>query len=436
VSVVLDREWSRAAATVVRPLKVAVLGFGTVGASVARILSERPELADRIELTHIFNRTIHRKRVDWMPPSVTWTEDIDAVFAANPDVIVETVGGVRPAGEWVRRALERGISVVTANKMLIATEGQALLHVSAASGAQLRFEAAVCGGVPLLHAVRDGLAGDTLTGFTGILNGTSNYILSRMGASGDSMADALDAARALGYAEVDPSADIDGDDAAAKLVVLAGVAFGRVVPLEAVRRQSIRAIRSADFRYANRIGHTIRQVAALERSGEDGDRFRGFVGPALVPEESAFGRNDGANNLVVLRGSYGGSTAFSGAGAGGPATAVAVVSDVLGLAGGRTVSTRTWSQGRLVPAAPTPYYLRFVVQDEPGILARIASALAREGINIDAVLQEPGYARDALVFVVTVEKCEEVALTTAIRAIADDSCHRAEPLALPMPMGV
>jgi homoserine dehydrogenase len=430
-------------------MRVALLGFGTVGQSVTRILVERPRLGGRLQLTHVFNRQISRKRAAWVPESVTWTEDLDDLFTSDPDVIVEVVGGVRPAGDWVRRALERGISVVTANKTLLAAEGPALLHLAASTGAQIRFEAAVGGGVPLILGVREGLAGDNLTRVIGILNGTSNYVLSRMEAGEESMGAVLDEARRLGYAEADPSADIDGDDAAAKLVVLGAIAFGRHVPLAQVPRRSIRPIAAADFRYATRLGCTIRQMAVVEAAADGTDALHAFVGPALVPAGSSFGRNKGADNTVTLRGQYGGSSSFSGAGAGGAATAVAIISDLLALAGCRTpgpdrtpdpkgpgLPDGVWEAGTLVDAPERPYYLRFVVRDEPGILASIAAALAAEGINLDAVLQEPGYPKDALAFVVTVEPCQEFALDAALRAIAGAEYHSEPPLALPMLLGV
>jgi homoserine dehydrogenase len=413
------------------PLRVALLGFGTVGASVARILVERPELASRLQLTHVFNRDVARKRIEWVPSDVNWTEDINAMFASAPDVVVEVVGGVDPAGGWVRRALEQGASVVTANKMLLAAHGPELLHLAASRGAQLRFEAAVGGGVPLIHGVREGLAGDNLTRVAGILNGTSNYILSRMAAGDEPMNVVLDDARRLGYAEADPSADLDGDDAGAKLVVLGGIAFRRHVRLADIPKRSIRPIAAADFRYARRLGCTIRQIAMVEAKGDDG--FHAFVGPALVPHGSSFARNEGANNVVTIFGQYGGESSFSGAGAGGPATAVAVVSDLLALTQQRERDyLEEWLPGTVVPSPARPYYLRFIVHDRPGILASIAAALARQDINLDAVLQEPGYPKDALPFVITVESCEEAALRAALQDIAESDFHAEPPLALPM----
>ena len=417
-------------AAAARPLRVAILGFGTVGSSVARILVERPDLADRLQLTHVYNRGIDRKRVDWLP-SVVWTEDLDAIFAAQPDVIVELAGGIDPAGAWVRRGLGQGASVVTANKLLVAAHGPELLHLAVANGAQLRFEAAVGGGIPLIHGIKEGLAGDRLSRVTGILNGTCNYILSRMAATGEPMDTVLVDARRLGYAEADPSADLDGLDAGAKIVVLAGIAFHRHLALDAVPRRSIRPISSDDFRYAARLGCTVRQLASVESAGSD--TFHAFVGPALVPASSSLGRNEGADNFVTVTGQFLGVSSFSGPGAGGSATAVAVVSDLLSLAArpGRDVREE-WQPAALVPPPLRPYYVRFGVRDRPGIITTIAAAFERHRINIDAVLQEPGYPKDALPFVITVEPCEQAALEAALADTAGADFMAAVPLALPI----
>ena len=415
-----------------KPLRVALLGFGTVGGSVARILCERPELADRLQLTHIFNRGVDRKRAAWVPSSVTWTEDADVLFGAKPDVVVEVVGGVDPAGGWVRRALQQGAAVVTANKMLLAAHGPELLNLAVTHETQLRFEAAVAGGVPLIHGVREGLSGDRLMRVAGILNGTSNYVLSTMAAGDSSMTEVLVEARRLGYAEADPSADIDGDDAGAKLVVLAGIAFRRHLRLKDIPKRSIRPISAADFRYASRLGCTIRQIAMVETRG---DGFDARVGPALVPSGSNFGLNMGANNVIAISGHYGGDNSFSGAGAGGPATAVAVVSDLLSLTGRNHDQGEQWLPAEIAPPPPRPYYLRFVIRDRPGIVATIAESLARRSINLEAMLQEPGYPKDGLPFVITVEACEEAALGAALEEIGRADFHAEPPLALPMLLG-
>jgi homoserine dehydrogenase len=412
-----------------RPLRIALFGFGTVGRAVAQILADRPELADRIQLTCVFNRDVERKRVPWLPESVRWTSSVEEALVSAPDVVVEVIGGVEDAYGIVRLALEQGAAVVTANKMLLANYGPELLHLAGQRGTQIRFEAAVGGGVPLIHGVREGLSGDLLTGVAGILNGTCNYILSRMAETDEPMSVVLADAQRLGYAEADPTADVDGFDAAAKLVVLAGIAFRRYVRMTDIPRRTIRTIGSADFRYARRLGCTIRQVSQIHSRGE---RFHALVGPVLVPESSSFGRNVKANNIVSIYGRYGGESAFSGAGAGGPATAVAVVSDLLALTDRNGGRHEEWVPAVLDSPPARPYYLRFVVRDRPGILAAIATALAAQGVNLDAVLQEPGYPKEALPFVITVEACEESALLQALDQLVALDWHAEPPLALPM----
>ena len=413
-----------------RPLRVALLGCGTVGRSVVRILADRTDLADRLRLTHVFNRDIARKRGSGTPEPVVWTESIEDVFASRPDVVVEAIGGLSPAGDWVRRALEQGLCVVTANKVLVATAGPGLLRLASARGGDLRFEAAVAGGVPVIHAIRQGLAGDVITRVAGILNGTCNHVLSRMASGSVSMEDAIGDAIRLGYAEADPTSDVDGADAAAKLAVLAGVAFNRELRLADVATASIRPVDAVDFRYARRLGRTIRQIAAVDGSG--GAALDARVGPALVPEASRFGRTEGADNVVAITGRYGGTTAYSGAGAGGDATAVAIVSDLLALSEGRrSCAAAELSMAAVADAPERPFYIRFVVRDRPGILAGITAALARQRINVDAVLQEPGFPKDRLPFVVTVEPCRELGLR---RALTEVDCRdfEVEPLVLPI----
>ena len=411
--------------------RVALLGFGTVGQSVARILCSGE--VPNVRLTHIFNRNISRKRVDWVPSSVCWTESAEEILASDADIVIEVVGGLRPAYDWVRGALMAGKSVVTANKQLMAHHGPELLDLARSRGQEVRFEASVAGGIPVLRALQEGLAGDRLVEVRGILNGTCNYILSRMQSEPISFADALAEAQRAGYAEADPSEDLDGADAAAKLAIIAAVGLRRPVRVTDIATRSIRPIEPVDFDYARELGCTIRQIARA--SAEDNGAVFAAVRPALVPLSSNFGRNEGSQNLVTVRGVFGGETSFSGSGAGGSPTAVAVVSDVL--------SVRRAAAGPAPAAAPTafhqvagdfvaPHYVRFTVNDKPGILAAVTTAYARYGINIEGVLQLPKYRKDRLPFVTTLEECSESVLDRALADVAQSDYHVQPPLALPI----
>jgi homoserine dehydrogenase len=428
--------------------KVALLGFGTVGQSVARILcsGEVPQ----VRLTHIFNRQVGRKRVDWVPPSVSWTESVDEILASDVDIVIELVGGLRPAYDWVRGALASGKSVVTANKQLMAHFGTELRDLAQAHGCEVRFEASVAGGIPVLRALQEGLAGDRLVEVRGILNGTCNYILSRMQSEPVSFGDVLAEAQKAGYAEADPSEDLDGADAAAKLAIIAAVGLRRPVRVADIATRSIRPIEPVDFEYARELGCTIRQIARA--SAEESGAVFAAVRPALVPLTSNFGRVEGSQNIVTVRGIFGGETSFSGFGAGGSPTAVAVVSDVLSVCGKtRPVavsSSARVSVGSVSDQAPmrasttplhdvsgdfvAPHYVRFTVSDKPGILAAVCAAYARYGINIEGVLQLPRFRKDRLPFVTTLEECPESVLDRALAEVSQSDYHVIPPLALPI----
>lgn len=414
--------------------RVALLGFGTVGQSVARILTSGD--VPGVHLTHIFNRQVARKRADWVPGPVQWTESIDDVLNADVDIVVELVGGVRPAFEWVRRALESGKSVVTANKQLIAHHGGELLELARARGLEIRFEASVAGGIPVLRALQEGLAGDRLVEVRGILNGTCAYILSRMSSEGTPFAAALGEAQKAGFAEADPTEDVDGADAAAKLAIISAVGLRRPIKVGDIATRSIRPIEAVDFEYARALGCTIRQIARA--SVEDDGRVFAAVRPALVPTTSWFGQIGGSQNLVTVRGIHGGETAFSGSGAGGGPTAVAVVSDVLSvrhsLAGhpGQTPAPSMLQTFPVKSDFSAPHYVRFIVNDKPGILAQVTAAYARYGINIDGVLQLPRFRKDRLPFVTTLEECAESMLDRALADVAASDYHVQPPLALPI----
>ncbi len=375
-----------------------------------------------------------RKRVDWVPSSVVWSEDVDTVLASGVDVVVELAGGLDPAGSWVRRALEAGKSVVTANKKLIAFHGIDLERLAAARGGHLKYGAAVAGGIPVIPGLEQGLAGDRIVRIEGILNGTCNFILSKM-ETGAEYAPVLAEAQAKGYAEADPTEDVGGFDARSKLAILMRLALRVQVDPEEIVPRPITAITAVDFSYARDLGCTIRQVARAEqvpRTEQSEDHIAAAVGPMLVALRSPLAWSQGTENMVVVSGRYGGDVVFSGHGAGGHPTAVAVVSDLLALAhGSRRVE---------IPSAPAhvgaefevPHYIRFLVRDRPGIVAAITTALANEQINLRAIVQKPGYPAGALPFVVTVEPCKTSALQRALAPISALDCMLVEPLDLQM----
>jgi homoserine dehydrogenase len=413
--------------------RVAILGFGTVGRAVARILTERPPAG--VRLTHIFNRNVARKRADWIPGDVVWTEDVEEVFASDADVIVELLGGLDPAGGWVRRALESGRSVVTANKQLIALEGRDLLNLASDLRRHLRFEAAVAGGIPVIGALRDGIAGDRIERIAGILNGTCNYILTSMESQGATFADALAEAQTLGFAEADPTDDVEGFDARAKLAILCAVGLRvQVAPAEIACR-SVTVVDAVDFQYADQLQCTIRQISQAELDPDDPTRVIASVRPSLVPRSSMLARVEGSKNLILARGHYGGDTIYSGSGAGGGPTSVAVVSDLAAIAAlepERPVAAPPQPASRVDPEFLTAHYLRFVVKDRPGVLAALARILASHDINIDAVLQQKVRSRDANPFVVTIEPCPPAVVATALAEIAQLDFHVAPTVDLPI----
>ena len=419
-------------------LKVALVGFGTVGQSVARILGTgdgRP-----LRLTHVCNRDVDRKRTSaaWTPDDLVWTSDFADVLDSDADIVVELIGGTDPAADWIRQALEAGKSVVTANKQVIAEIGAELLDVAAEHRRHLLFEAAVAGGVPIIRAVREGLAGDRLCRVAGVLNGTCNYILTRMERDPDLSFDAVLAeAQERGFAEADPTADIDGGDAGAKLAILAAVGLGRRLDASTIPLRSIRPVEPIDFVYARRLDSTIRQVshAELVNGGHD-DRVTASVQPMLVPIRSPMARAEGSQNVVVVEGSHGGETAFRGFGAGGNPTAVAVVSDLEAIAriGSEAPPPRTPVPPRAEIEADfiAPQYLRFVVVDRPGIIAAIAEVCLRHQLNFDSVLQVPGYSKSELPFVVTLEPCRTDVVQAALAEIAAFDFHARPPVWMPI----
>ena len=409
-------------------VKVALLGFGTVGSGFAQVLAASK--FPGVQLSHIFNRNVERKRTSaaakFVPSSVVWTDNIDVILKSDVDVLVELMGGLNPVEGWLRKALSAGKSVVTANKQLIAYRGASLEKVAAAHGGQLVYGAAVAGGVPVIPGIRQGLGGDKLTRLSGIVNGTCNYILSRMEAGAD-YATVLADAQQLGYAEANPSADVDGFDARAKLCILSRIALHAELDPDAVATQSISTVEAIDFTYAKELNCTIRQVS---RAQVEGTLVHARVAPMLVPLTSPMAWSHGTQNMVVASGRFGGDVVFSGHGAGGEPTAVAVVSDLLAVAQGCRAVELPVRKRATTGEFLAPHYLRFVVDDKPGIVSAIAGALAKVGANIDSLLQKPGFPKHRLPFVVTTEPCLTSTIEKAVASIAKLDCMLEKPLCL------
>jgi len=387
-----------------KALNVGLLGFGTVGSSFAEVLAASGR--SDIRITHVYNRGIERKktheRAKFVPSGAIWTENVDDVLT-SPDVhlVVELMGGLDPIEGWLRTALSAGKHVVTANKQLIAYRGSDLFALAASKGVQLLYGAAVAGGVPVIPGMSQGLSGDRITRISGIVNGTCNFILSSMETGAD-YGEVLKKAQAAGYAEANPSADVDGFDARAKLCVLSRIALRAEINPDEVPAQTISHVSAIDFAYAKELGCTVRQVS---RAQLDGDKVSARVGPMLVPTTSPIAWSHGTQNMVVTSGKFGGDVVFSGHGAGGHPTAVAVTSDVLAIAEGSAGVRLPAKKVQVSGDVLAPHYLRFIVKDSPGIVAAIAGALAKVGINIDSILQHRGHTGDRLPFVVTTEPC-------------------------------
>jgi homoserine dehydrogenase len=398
------------------PLKIGLLGFGTVGSSFAEVLAVSGADA---KITHVFNRGVERKksheRAKFVAKDAVWTERVEDVLdAKDVDVVVELMGGLDPVEGWLRRAIAGGKHVVSANKQLMAYRGAELLELATANGVQLLYGAAVAGGVPVIPGMVQGLSGDRISRISGILNGTCNFILSSMETGAD-YSEVLAKAQAAGYAEADPSADVDGFDARAKLCVLARLALHAEIDPDQVPAQTISTISAMDFAYAKELGCTVRQVSRAELAG---DAVCASVGPMLVPVTSPIAFSHGTQNMVVTSGRFGGDVVFSGHGAGGHPTAVAVMSDVLAVAQGSFAVRLPAKRYAVSGEGVAPHYLRFVVRDEPGIVAAIAGALARHGVNIDSLLQHRGHPEDRLPFVVTTEPCSNAVLQKALAEMA------------------
>ena len=411
------------------PLRVALLGCGVVGTQVARLIHEQSgDLAARIgapvELVGIAVRSLHAERDPLVDPALLTTDARALIDRA--DIVIELMGGIEPARELILRAVTHGSAVVTANKALLAEDGPALYTAAAAAGVDLYYEAAVAGAVPVVRALRESLAGDRVRRVLGIVNGTTNYVLDRMAAEGLDLDRAVKEAQTLGYAEADPSADVDGYDAAAKAAILAALAFHTRVPLTAVGREGIGALTSDDVAWAGRTGHVLKLLAVAERARDESTGIEGVlvgVYPALVPEQHPLARVGGSFNAVFVESEAAGELMFLGRGAGGTPTASAVLGDLVSVArhrvrGGHGPSESSYAGLPVLPAdaARAQFQVRMDVADRPGVLAQVAAVFAEHGVSIEAVRQAP--ARETAHLVVTSHVTSQRAVRATVDALA------------------
>ncbi|CAO3419222.1 homoserine dehydrogenase [Azospirillum argentinense] len=411
------------------PLKIAVAGLGTVGAGVLKLLERQADLIEqrcgrRIEVVAVSARSRGKDRgVDLS--TAEWYDD-PVALAAHPgvDVVVELIGGSEGAAkETVELALERGRHVVTANKALLAHHGTALAAKAEAAGLAIGFEAAVAGGIPIIKGLREGLAGNRVSEVHGILNGTCNYILTEMRTTGRDFADVLADAQKLGYAEADPSFDIDGVDAAHKLAILTSVAFGTPVDFKSVHVEGIRHVSAVDFDYADALGYRIKLLGIARRT-DHGIEQR--VHPCMVPKAAPIAAVDGVFNAVIAQGDFVDRVLFVGRGAGEGPTASAVVADLIDIARGRSTPTFGVPAAQLSEAQPSPmearrgsYYVRLMVVDRPGVIADVAAAMRDQNVSMEQFLQRGRAPGEAVPVVLTTHDTEEAAMQRALATIAD-----------------
>jgi homoserine dehydrogenase len=408
-----------------RPLKVALLGCGVVGSEVARIMTTHAaDLAARIgapvELAGVAVRRPDKVR-EGIDPALVTTDATALVKRGDIDVVVEVIGGIEPARTLITTAFAHGASVVSANKALIAQDGASLHAAADEHGKDLYYEAAVAGAIPLIRPLRESLAGDKVNRVLGIVNGTTNFILDAMDSTGAGYQEALDEATALGYAEADPTADVEGFDAAAKAAILAGIAFHTRVRLDDVYREGMTEVTAADFASAKEMGCTIKLLAICERAA-DGGSVTARVHPAMIPLSHPLANVREAYNAVFVESEAAGQLMFYGPGAGGSPTASAVLGDLVAVCrnriGGATGPGE--SAYAALPVSPmgdvvTRYHISLDVADKPGVLAQVATVFAEHGVSIDTVRQS-GKDGEASLVVVT-HRASDAALGGTVEAL-------------------
>ncbi|MGD8908442.1 MAG: homoserine dehydrogenase [Chromatiales bacterium] len=416
-----------------KPVKVGLLGLGTVGGGTLGVLTRNAdEIARRagrgIQITHVAAKAYDPELLRGVE-GITLSDDAFAVVDdPEVEIVIELIGGYSPARELVLKAIENGKHVVTANKALIALHGNEIFAAAQKKGVMVAFEAAVAGGIPIIKTVREGLAANRIEWIAGIINGTGNFILTEMRDKGRDFADVLKEAQALGYAEADPTFDVEGIDAAHKLTILASIAFGIPLQFDKTYTEGITQIEPQDVEYAAQFGYRIKHLG-ITRKTERGIELR--VHPTMIPHRRLIANVDGVMNAVLVKGDAVGPTLYYGAGAGSEPTASAVVADVVDVVRALTTDPENrvphlaFQPGELVdlPILPideveTAFYLRMQVEDRPGVVAKIAGILAHAGISIEAIQQKEPAENDATVpFVMLTQRVLEKQMNQAVAAI-------------------
>ncbi|MBF4573808.1 homoserine dehydrogenase [Herbiconiux sp. VKM Ac-1786] len=431
-----------------RNLRIALLGAGSVGSQVARLLLEHgDELAARVgaglELVGVAVRDVDAKRDVDIPRELLTTDALTLIQSA--DIVIELMGGIEPAKEYILAAINSGADVVTGNKALLATHGPELFAAADQVGAQLYYEAAAGGAIPIIRPLRDSLAGDRVKRVMGIVNGTTNFILDRMDVQGDSFENALAVATELGYAEADPTADVEGYDAAQKAAILASLAFHTAVPVEAVHREGMTTVTAAQVEAAEKAGFVVKLLAICERLTDPATGVEGVVArvhPALISRRHPLAAVHDAKNAVFVQAEAAGDLMFYGAGAGGTETASAVLGDLVSaarrhVAGGPGVGESVHANLPVfdIGSVTTRYQLTLVVTDKPGVLAQIAGLFSEHGVSVEALQQTVASAAagrsgdqplTATLVIITHEATEAALAATVAAVSAHDAVVRVE----------
>jgi homoserine dehydrogenase len=404
---------------------VGLLGLGTVGAGVAAILTSpegRHPLVAQLDLRRVAVRDPARARPLAIDPAIVGTNAEAVIDDPAVEIVVEVIGGIEPARSLILRAIAAGKSVVTANKAVIARHGEEIAAAAAARGVYVLIEAAVGGGIPVIEPLKQSLGGNRIQRVSGIINGTTNYILSRMAAEGAGYAAVLADAQQLGYAEADPAADVQGGDAADKIAILAGLAYGGPVPRQAIPTEGIDRLEACDVAYAAQLGYVVKLLAVAERvaSTAEGEQLDVRVHPTLLPRQHPLAGVNGVNNAILVEGDPVGQVMFYGPGAGAGPTASAVVADILNIAGIRQVggaagaldpllAASSWARCSLVDSRLTCHrnYVRFQTDDQPGVIGRLGTCFGEAGVSIQSIVQLESQEGAAEIVVITHEVLEE-----------------------------